>query len=33
MKVKNYFYMNNDAKQIICLTNPKFEKLFEQKGK
>ena len=30
MKVKNYFYMNNDAKQIICLTNPKFKKLFAE---
>jgi hypothetical protein len=33
MKQKSYFYMNNDAKQIICLANPKFKKLFETKGK
>ncbi|MEA2018036.1 MAG: hypothetical protein U9N59_06275 [Campylobacterota bacterium] len=31
MRWKNYFYMSNDAKQIICLTNPKFKKLFETK--
>lgn len=29
MKWKNHFYMSNDAKQIICLTNPKFKELFE----
>lgn len=30
MKWKNYFYMSNDAKQIICLTNPKFKRLFKE---
>ncbi len=32
LKQRNYFYMASDAKQLICLANPKFKELFENMG-